>query len=51
MFRDLPVTTEQLRDDQIVEEALVGRADPLHLSAVFGFGPPHRAAIRAGRMR
>lgn len=39
LFRDLPVTAEQLRDDRIVEEALSGRADPLHLSAVFGFGP------------
>jgi hypothetical protein len=39
LFRNLPVTTEQLRDDRIVEEALAGRADPLHLSAVFGFGP------------
>ena len=39
LFRDLPVTTEQLRDDRIVEEALAGRADPLHLAAVFGFGP------------
>jgi len=39
LFRDLPVTTGQLRDDRIVEEALVGRADPLHLAAVFGFGP------------
>ena len=39
LFRGLPVTAEQLRDDRIVEEALVGRADPLHLAAVFGFGP------------
>ncbi len=39
MFRGLPVTAEQLRDDRIVEEALAGRADPLHLAAVFGFGP------------
>jgi hypothetical protein len=39
LFRDLPVTTEQLRDDRIIEEALAGRPDPLHLSAVFGFGP------------
>jgi hypothetical protein len=39
LFRDLPVTSEQLRDDRIVEEALAGRADPLHLAAVFGFGP------------
>ena len=39
LFRGLPVTTEQLRDDRIVEEALAGRADPLHLAAVFGFGP------------
>ncbi|WP_300609858.1 hypothetical protein [Trebonia sp.] len=39
LFRSLPVTTEQLRDDRIVEEALAGRADPLHLAAVFGFAP------------
>jgi hypothetical protein len=39
LFRNLPVTAGQLRDDRIVEEALAGRADPLHLSAVFGFGP------------
>lgn len=39
LFRDLPVTAEQLRDDRIIEEALAGRADPLHLAAVFGFGP------------
>jgi hypothetical protein len=39
LFRDLPVTVEQLRDDRIVEEALAGRPDPLHLAAVFGFGP------------
>ena len=38
-FRRLPVTAAQLRDDRIVEEALAGRADPLHLAAVFGFGP------------
>jgi len=39
LFRGLPVTAEQLRDDRIVEEALAGRADPLHLAAVFGLGP------------
>ena len=39
LFRDLPVTAGQLRDDRIIEEALAGRADPLHLAAVFGFGP------------
>ena len=39
LFRSLPVTAEQLRDDRIVEEALSGRADPLHLAAVFGFAP------------
>jgi hypothetical protein len=39
LFRRLPVTAEQLRADRIVEEALAGRADPLHLAAVFGFGP------------
>jgi hypothetical protein len=39
LFRGLPVTAAQLRDDRIIEEALSGRADPLHLAAVFGFGP------------
>ena len=39
LFRSLPVTAEQLRNDRIIEEALAGRADPLHLAAVFGFGP------------
>jgi hypothetical protein len=39
LFRGLPVTAEQLRDDRIVEEALAGRPDPLHLAAVFGFSP------------
>lgn len=39
LFRGLPVTAGQLRDDRIVEEALSGRADPLHLAAVFGFAP------------
>jgi hypothetical protein len=50
LFRGLPVTAEQLRDDRIVEEALAGRADPLHLAAVFGFGP--RTGLRyAGAAR
>jgi hypothetical protein len=50
LFRRLPITAEQLRDDRIVEEALVGRADPLHLAAVFGFGP--RTGLRyAGAVR
>jgi integrase len=39
LFRGLPVTAGQLRDDRIVEEALARRSDPLHLAAVFGFGP------------
>jgi hypothetical protein len=39
LFGGLLVTAEQLRDDHIVEEALSGRVDPLHLAAVFGFGP------------
>ena len=39
LSRGLPVTAEQLRDDRIIEEALAGPADPLHLAAVFGFGP------------
>jgi integrase len=50
LFCSLPVTAEQLRDDRIIEEALVGRADPLHLAAVFGFGP--RTGLRyAGAVR
>ncbi len=44
LFRGLPVTAEQLRDDRIIEEALSGRADPLHLAAVFSFGP--RSGLR-----
>jgi hypothetical protein len=39
LFRGLLVTAEQLRDDRIIEEAVAGRPDPLHLAAVFGFGP------------
>jgi hypothetical protein len=39
LFSSLPVTARQLRDDRIVEEATSGRPDPLHLAAVFGFGP------------
>jgi hypothetical protein len=50
LFRRLPVTAEQLRDDRIIEEALAGWADPLHLAAVFGFGP--RTGLRyAGAAR
>lgn len=30
---------------------LACRADPLQLAAVFGFSPPHRAALRRGRKR
>lgn len=53
LFRGLPVTASQLRDDRIVEEAVSGQADPLHLAAVFGFGPRTglryaHAASRAG---
>ena len=48
LFRGLPVTAAQLRDDRIVEEALAGRADPLHLATVFGFGPSHRAPVCPG---
>lgn len=39
MFRGLPVTAGKLREDRILEEARCGRADPLHLAAVFGFTP------------
>jgi hypothetical protein len=47
LFRGLPDTAEQLRDDRIVEEAQAGLADPLHLATVFGFGP--RTGLRYGR--
>ncbi len=47
LFRGLPVTAQQLCDDRIAEEAPVGRADPLHLAAVFGFGP--RTGLRYAR--
>ncbi len=38
LFRDLPVTAWQLRDDRLLEEA-AHNGDPLHLSAVFGITP------------
>jgi len=44
LFRGLPITAAQHRDDRIIEEAISGRADPLHLAAVFGFGP--RSGLR-----
>ena len=36
-FRNLPTTPGQLRQDRILEEALATGADPLHLTAMFGF--------------
>jgi len=39
LFRGLPLTADRLREDRILEEARRGRADPLHLAAVFGFTP------------
>ena len=51
LFRRLPVTAAQLRDDRIVEEALAGRADQLHLAAVFGFGPRTGLPLCPGRPR
>jgi hypothetical protein len=39
LFCGLPLTAAQLREDRILEEARCGRADPLHLAAVFGFTP------------
>jgi hypothetical protein len=47
LFRYPPVIAGQLRDDRIIEEALVGRADPLHLAAVFRSGP--RTGLRYAR--
>ena len=50
LFRGLPLTAARLREDRILEEARCGRADPLHLAAVFGFTP--RTGLRytqAGR--
>ncbi len=51
LFCGLPVTAEELRDDRIVEEALSGRADPLHPGRRLRIRPPHRAALRPGRAR
>jgi hypothetical protein len=50
LFRDLPVTAAQFRDDRIFEEAMSGRADALHLAAVFGFAR-HRPKLRPSRAR
>src|SRR6478609_7068589 len=36
-FQNLPTTPGQLRQDRILEEALATGADPLHLTAMFGF--------------
>lgn len=36
-FQALPVTPTQLRQDRILEEARATHADPLHLTAMFGF--------------
>lgn len=38
MFRGLPVTLRQLREDRILEEARAAGGDPLHLAAMFGMG-------------
>jgi hypothetical protein len=37
LFRDLPATPNQLRQDRILEEARATGADPLHLAAMFDF--------------
>lgn len=41
VFRGLPgsVTARRLREDRIIEEGIVARADPLHLAAVFSIEP------------
>ena len=36
-IQNLPTTPGQLRQDRILEEALATGADPLHLTAMFGF--------------
>lgn len=36
LFRGLPATPSQLREDRILEEARATGADPLHLTAMFG---------------
>lgn len=37
MFRKLPATAAQLRQDRILEEAEAAGGDPLHLASMFGF--------------
>ena len=38
MFRGLPVTLRQLREDRILEEARATGGDPLHIATMFGMG-------------
>jgi integrase len=35
-LRGLPVTTQRMREDRVIEEGVATRADPLHIAAVFG---------------
>jgi hypothetical protein len=37
LFHGLPATATQLRQDRILDEARATGADPLHLTAMFGF--------------
>ncbi|MEV7043698.1 hypothetical protein [Amycolatopsis sp. NPDC051061] len=38
LFRGLPVTLRQLREDRILEEARATGGDPLHIASMFGLG-------------
>lgn len=44
LVKELPVGVDQLRQDRILEEALVNGADPLHLAHVFSLGA--KASLR-----
>jgi hypothetical protein len=44
LFRDLPTTLRQLREDRILEEAAITGGDPLHLAVMFDLGT--RAGMR-----
>ncbi|HEX2822281.1 MAG TPA: hypothetical protein VHO07_19235, partial [Streptosporangiaceae bacterium] len=47
LFRPLPVTMQQLRQDRLLEEAAHCHGDPMHLAAMFGISP--QASLRYTR--
>jgi hypothetical protein len=48
LFRGLPTTLRQLREDRILDEARAAHGDPLHLATIFGLSP--RPALRYARV-